>query len=257
MKKMILNFFVALSLYSVVPTPKVEWTKQNMQYALCFLPLIGLLIGALEFAWFTAAKYWRLEGTLYSAGAVLLPILVTGGIHIDGFIDTSDAICSYGDKEKRLEIMRDPHVGAFGIVYVAALFLLQYGLFCQIYSASKGVTVLWTGYALARTIGGAAIVLLPCAKNSGLAHLFSGASNRKIVGIVLLVQYVLCILWVSIHQFLMGIALLVLLLIFSLRYRRFCHTAFGGMTGDTAGFAITIIETLVMLLAAVSGLILR
>lgn len=257
MKKIASSFCVAFSLYSVIPMPKTEWSKQTMQYALCFFPFIGVIIGVLELIWLLLAQHLEFETILYGSVSVLIPLLVTGGIHLDGFIDTSDALCSYEDREKRLAILKDPHVGAFGVLYTVALLLLQLGLYCQIFRAPACSTVIVAGYAFARTLGGSAIVSLTCAKDSGLAHLFAETSDRKTVQIVLLLEGVLCLVWIFIHQPWCGIAVIFVLLVLLPLYRRFCMCIFGGITGDLAGFAITSAETVILLLAVTGGLILR
>ena len=257
MKKIASSFCVAFSLYSVIPMPKTEWSKHTMQYALCFMPLIGVIVGVLELLWLLLAQRLELETILYGSVSVLIPLLVTGGIHLDGFMDTSDALCSYGDREKRLAILKDPHVGAFGVLYTVALLMLQLGLYCQMFRAPACSEVIVAGYAIARVIGGGAIVSLTCAKDSGLAHLFAEASDRKTVQIVLLLEGLLCLTWIFFHQSWCGIAAIFVLLVLLPLYRRFCIRIFGGVTGDLAGFAITNAETVILLVAVVGGLIVR
>ena len=95
---------VAFAMFSALPVPQFTWNSKNMRYALCAFPLIGGVIGAL----------WSLCGALplpdmiRAGGFCLIPVLVTGGIHLDGYADTSDALSSYGDREKKLEILKDP-----------------------------------------------------------------------------------------------------------------------------------------------------
>ena len=98
---------VAFAMFSALPVPQFTWNSKNMRYALCAFPLIGGVIGAL----------WSLCGALplpdmiRAGGFCLIPVLVTGGIHLDGYADTSDALSSYGDREKKLEILKDPRCG--------------------------------------------------------------------------------------------------------------------------------------------------
>ena len=93
---------VAFAMFSALPVPQFTWNSKNMRYALCAFPLIGGVIGAL----------WSLCGALplpdmiRAGGFCLIPVLVTGGIHLDGYADTSDALSSYGDREKKLEILK-------------------------------------------------------------------------------------------------------------------------------------------------------
>ena len=103
---------VAFAMFSALPVPQFAWNQKNMRYAMCAFPLIGAVIGGL----------WCLCGALplpmpaKAAGFCLIPVWVTGGIHLDGYADTCDALSSYGDREKKLEILKDPHCGAFAVI---------------------------------------------------------------------------------------------------------------------------------------------
>lgn len=257
MKNLIAGFCVAFSLYSKIPMPRVEWTSSTMKYALSFLPLVGAAVGGLELLWLQLALRWGLEGLLYAAVAVLLPVVITGGIHLDGFTDTTDALCSYGDREKRLQILKDPHVGAFGVMYVVGLLLLQGGLYAQLYAVPALAPVLALSFPFARTIGGGAIVWLPCAKDSGLARTFADGSDKIPVRLALAVQLLLCLLLMLDCSPMAAIAVLALCAVLLPVYRSFCLRTFGGVTGDLAGFAITLTETLILLVCTAGGLLLR
>ncbi len=257
MKAILQSLCVAFSLYSKIPVPRVEWTRETMRYAVGFMPFIGIAVGALEWGWLWLAQIWKLETVLYGTVAALLPMVVTGGFHLDGFTDTCDALCSYGDRKKRLEILKDPHIGAFGMMYFVALVLLQFGLFCQLRQVPALVSVLAIGFVLARSVGGSLIVWLPCAKDTGLAHLFAENSSRVRVRILLSVQGILCLAGIAAYSLPCAGVLVVGLAVFVPLYRRFCRKTFGGITGDLIGFAITLMETGILAVCTVGGLILR
>ena len=96
---------VAFAMFSAVPVPQFAWNEKNMRYALCAFPLVGLLCGAL----WCVCGVLPLPAPARAAGFCLVPVWVTGGIHLDGYADTCDALASYGDREKKLEILKDPH----------------------------------------------------------------------------------------------------------------------------------------------------
>ena len=108
---------VAFSMYSKIPMPRIEWNKENMKYTMCFFPLIGVVTGVLIYLAgmfldgniFPKVNSGRL---MFAAVMTLIPVFVSGGIHLDGFMDTMDALGSWGDKEKKLEILKDSHNGA-------------------------------------------------------------------------------------------------------------------------------------------------
>ena len=125
------SLIVAFSMYSKIPMPQITWTKENMKNTLCYFPLIGAVIGALLWLWYWLCGIAGFGVMLQAAVAVLIPVLVTGGIHLDGFLDTSDALSSWQTTERRLEILKDPHTGAFAIIACCSYFLAAFGIWTE------------------------------------------------------------------------------------------------------------------------------
>ena len=220
---------VAFAMFSALPVPQFTWNSKNMRYALCAFPLIGGVIGAL----------WSLCGALplpdmiRAGGFCLIPVLVTGGIHLDGYADTSDALSSYGDREKKLEILKDPHCGAFAVIRLCSYFLAYFAL-CTAVQFTPRIGLCWTlALVLERALSGLAIASFPLARSTGLAHTFASAADRKAVRSVLLVLAgLLCAALVLLGG---GALVLAALLVFW-RYRVVSDRQFGGITGDLAGW---------------------
>lgn len=194
---------------------------------------------------------------LYAAGAVLVPIALTGGIHLDGFVDTCDALCSYGDREKRLNILKDPHVGAFGVLWLIVLLIGQFGLFAQLYDAPACGVLLGVGYALARVFGGYMIVSQKCAKDSGLAHMFADGADKRAVAVVMYGWMLVCAAALVLAGGWFGALTAALMVIFFVWHIGRCKRTFGGITGDLCGMCITVCETIALVTAAIGGLLLR
>ena len=116
MKTLFQTVAVAFSMFSAVPMPQFPWDAKNMRYALCAFPLIGVLIGGLGWLWWLVCGWLGFPALVRGAGLCLLPLWVTGGIHLDGYCDTHDALASHAGPEKRQEILKDPHIGAFGVM---------------------------------------------------------------------------------------------------------------------------------------------
>ncbi|MEG2597176.1 MAG: adenosylcobinamide-GDP ribazoletransferase, partial [Oscillospiraceae bacterium] len=169
MKNLWRAFLVCFSMYSVLPMPQVEWKKENMKTVFCFFPLIGVLIGGASLGWYYLAAYLGWNCFVYAAVAATIPIFITGGIHMDGYIDTCDALFSYGNTDKKLEILKDPRVGAFGVMYTGVYFLLQFALFTEMKDHPENLILLASGYVVSRVISGIAIVSIKTAKSTGLA----------------------------------------------------------------------------------------
>ena len=117
---------VAFSMYSRIPMPRFRWETEDMRYHLCFFPWVGGVIGILEYLWFLGVVRFEIGPTAATLIALSIPILVTGGFHLDGFMDTCDALSSWRTREERLQILSDPHIGAFAVIRLA-LFGLIYG----------------------------------------------------------------------------------------------------------------------------------
>ena len=127
MKAVFNSFIIAFSMYSKIPMPKVSWSKDNMRYVMCFFPLVGTVIGGLVYLWSKISSSLPFSNVFHTVILILIPLIITGGIHMDGYLDTLDALSSYGSKEKKLEILKDPHTGAFALIHCVIYFFLTYG----------------------------------------------------------------------------------------------------------------------------------
>ena len=164
---------IAIAMYSKIPMPRVDWNEKNMRYAMCFFPLVGVIIGVLEIVAGNLITVWKGEETFfYAVVLTLIPVFITGGIHLDGFADTMDAKSSYGDREKKLEILKDPHTGAFAIISLCCYFLLCVGIFSEMRTERLFASALV--FVFSRSLSGISVVTFPAAKNSGLLQDISG-----------------------------------------------------------------------------------
>ena len=129
------SFLVALSTYSIIPVPQFEWNEKNMKYSICFFPAVGVLCGVLLYLWDQCCQKLGIESFFFALIATVIPVLITGGIHLDGYMDTVDALSSHQSQERKLEILKDPHCGAFSVIYCIVYFLLNVGFLSELYQA--------------------------------------------------------------------------------------------------------------------------
>lgn len=237
---LIYAFVIAFSMYSKIPMPRVDWTKERMRYTFCFFPMIGAVIGALMFLW---VKYGRIltgENAFFTAVLILIPIVITGGIHMDGFLDTSDALSSYKTMDEKLEILKDSHAGAFAIIMGICYFVLDFGVYSAV--TEEVMKVLAVGFLLSRSLSGMSVVTFKLAKKSGLAATFSDMAQKRTVGIVMGVYIAGClIVMLAIHRIL-GLTAFVTAVVVFFYYRHMAYKKFGGITGDLAGFFLQVCE---------------
>jgi len=171
LKSLFTSFFMAWGMFFAVPCPCRLWDSRLRGGMLLCFPLIGTLIGCL---W--AGASWALSTAgcpplLAAAVLALAPYLLTGFIHLDGFMDCCDAILSRRDLEGRQRILKDSHVGSFAVICLAALFLVQFALFASadLTGRRAGLVLICT---VSRLCSALAIFLLPPMPGSSYAGSF-------------------------------------------------------------------------------------
>lgn len=157
---------IAFASYTRIPMPQVDWSEENRRWSMCFFPLIGVVVGGLIWLWLALCDGLHIGPFLRGAIGTVLPLLVTGGIHMDGFMDVTDAMSSWQTTEKRLEILKDSHVGAFAVIACGAYLLLMAGLLSEC-TAAQGLG-LTAAFVLSRSMSAYAMVALPQAKKQGM-----------------------------------------------------------------------------------------
>lgn len=118
---------MALSMFTILPTPYVEWDDDGVKNMMKFYPLIGLIIGVLWSIIYYLASILNASIILKSSIITIVPFIITGMLHLDGFMDVCDAILSRRSKEEKLRILKDSATGAFAVIPLVILFFLQFG----------------------------------------------------------------------------------------------------------------------------------
>lgn len=189
---------------------------------------------------------YALSTLLYAAVATAIPILLTGGIHIDGFVDTIDAISSYAPREKKLAILKDPHTGAFSVLHLGILLLVDFGFWGQAAAYVCPISAYLAPFFAARCVGALLVLCMPSATGSGTAHIFSRRSNKATTIVFLCIWLALSALLLFWSYAVTAMLPIALVCIMSLWLSRYFAREFGGVTGDLAGFSITICERILL-----------
>ena len=148
---MLSSLIIALSMYSSIPMPRIDWKEDNMRWSLGCLPVVGILAGGVLYGWSVWTLYTDISPVLYAAVAVLLPILLSGGFHMDGFLDATDAIFSRRERQRKLEIMKDPCCGPFAVLSCGGLLLLELAAWCQLFRRPGLIPAACCVYILSRS----------------------------------------------------------------------------------------------------------
>src|SRR5579859_4311185 len=118
------GFWSALQFLTRLPVPRGPGAYE-LEAAVVWLPVVGLLLGALLALADVGLRWLEVSPLVASTVEVVLLLALSGGLHADGLIDTFDAVIGHASPERRLEIMRDPHVGAFGVVGLVCVVALK------------------------------------------------------------------------------------------------------------------------------------
>lgn len=254
MKSLWNSFKIAFSMFSKIPMPQAEWTKENMKYMFCFFPFIGTVIAGLTLLAAWAGCQFGFDKGFVTAVLVLIPVFVTGGIHVDGLLDTADAMSSWQERKRRLEILKDSNAGAFAVITACVYFLAWYGAYSQIGERASVICVMGAGFMVSRCLSALGVILIPKAREDGTVAEFSRKAEDTVVRNVLLVYLaLLLVLMLRLHPVCGAAAFAAAVLIF-FYYRHMAMKYFGGTTGDLAGFFLCICEVgMALVLAVVSN----
>ncbi len=248
------SFFIAFSIYSKIPVPQFEWKEEDMKYMLCFFPWIGAVIGGCVYLWSILCGQLGIGDLCYILIGAAIPVFLTGGFHVDGFMDTMDAFHSYQTRERKLEILKDSHIGAFAVIMLMAYGLLYLGAFSEI-KDRKLLGIVCGGFFFARCLSGISVVSFPSARKEGMLHFFASSSQEKIVKAALYLQSALCILFMLLQSVLEGSIVVVTALGAFIYYYCRSKKELGGITGDTAGYFVLLCEESMLVVAALLNIL--
>jgi adenosylcobinamide-GDP ribazoletransferase len=249
-----------------LPIPvKLSYDEHLFKKSVVFYPFVGAVIGAL-----LAAAGWGLQEVLppLPSAALLLIVWValTGGLHLDGLMDTADGLLSHRSREEMLEIMKDPRTGAMGVIVCVLQLLIKFALIYTMITDTNwpkasmllAIVPLWS-----RSFMVAAIACWPYARRgSGLGSYFRGVRLVQVVAAgVIAAMLSLCVwalanaaggsvpllsdwFWITLCAF--GITALAGWL-----QAAWMHRKLGGLTGDTYGALNEILETVLLLSAVI------
>lgn len=224
------------SMFCAIPCFSRVWDEEVRDKMLLFLPVVGLETGVLWALLAWLCRYLALPALVQGVVLGAYPFIVTGFIHLDGFMDVTDAVRSCRDLARRREILKDSHVGSFAVIGVVLLALCQTALFASAQAAAS----LWT------------LVLLPAVSRCGSAlavtalrpmstSQYAAQKKPKSHIIVLCVQLAVYLAAGFLAGWKTGLALCGCLAGYALALRK-AFRSLDGMNGDISGYALTLSE---------------
>lgn len=239
---------VAWSFLTSLPAPAVPYSTRALGAAIAWFPLVGACLGALLGA--AGLVLDRILPPDLTAVALLaLGALLTGGLHLDGLMDTADGVFGGTTRERRLEIMRDSRVGSFGVIAGILALLGQYAALTHLLGLTR-LLALVVALGLSRWVMALAIVLFPSARPEGLGAAFRAAAGLPSLAIATVLAVVLAAAAASLGFRLLGPVALILAALTAVLGGQFFRRRLGGLTGDVYGALAVLAETLVLIAAA-------
>ena len=235
MKTYLHAFIMCQSMFCSIPAPQI-WDEKAKDKMLLFLPVVGLEIGAL---WAVLAWLCRLLNLPALVTGLILcayPYIVTGFIHLDGFMDVTDAVKSWRDLARRREILKDSHVGSFAVIGIVLLMLVQFALFASAPETADYLILIFIP-AVSRCCSALAVTGLKPMSTSQYADRSKPKSHIVVLTVMLCIFLVAGFLLCGKH----GFVSLGCLAGYGLALHR-AYKSLDGMNGDISGYALTIGE---------------
>jgi adenosylcobinamide-GDP ribazoletransferase len=249
-KEYLLGLLIGLQFFTTLPVPySINMDRTAIRRAVMMFPFLGLILGVINGVIFAGLSEWTTLSPLAMSFVIwIVPILLTGGIHLDGWMDTSDAFFSYQDKEKRLEIMKDPRAGAFAVISIIVLLASRFLFIYEsiLHNIIEAAIIIAIIPFFSRTLMGFVIVLADSAKEEGMACYFKKHTEPR-----LLLFYLVPLLLAVLGLFVFVPEVLSIFLTFAALtalagywISKKTVELFGGMTGDTIGASVEGMEVL-------------
>jgi len=230
---------IALQFLTQIPVTFKQYPDVKVQGgSLIFYPLIGLFIGAL-----LSLSAWLLADSaqLLSAAIILtIWVVITGALHIDGLADSCDAwIGGHGDKKRSLEIMKDPASGPIAVVMVVCLLLLKLAAIHAVL-ASQNYLLLIAAPLIARSLLPFMLLLTPYVRENGIgAQMVANAPKQHV--------YISATIGLVIASLIGSLSVTLLAGLSVIGLRSLMIKRLDGLTGDTAGASVELLETVVVM----------
>lgn len=240
------RFISILQFMTRIPINIDTGFDEEFHKTITYFPLVGLVLGVLIYIIGLVSGIF-FDSFITSIIVTLALVILTGGLHIDGLGDTFDAIYSYRDKERMLEIMKDSRLGTNSLLAIMFLILLKIGF---IYSIINN-NLLWTVIFMPVVARLGVIVMMyktVTPRENGMGNLFIGKASTSMFTIAILYTIILIIgiskliFLASTFEAMMLISTIIILLIFNNLFKKHIYKKIDGVTGDILGCTIELGE---------------
>ena len=233
----------AVSFLTVLPVANADGGA-GTRLGRAYFPAIGALVGLVAGSVLVLVEAISTP-LLGAAAAVATLCLVTGAIHLDGLADSADGLFGRGDTARRLEVMRDPRLGSYGVTAVVAALLLQTAALAAM-APGRALVALVVAGAMSRLAAALVIAWLPYVRSTGLGTPASTSSGRGID----LAAGLATVLLVGLLDWRRALVALALVAVTVLLVAGLARRRLGGVTGDVCGASAELSQLAVLLVFA-------
>lgn len=244
MKSILDSIKLSFAMYSRISLGDIKFDNHSKKYIMAMFPLVGVLEGILYMGLFYLLQILQTPEFIRAGLLTAFPIWYTGGIHLDGFIDVSDALSSFTSREKKIQILKDPHTGAYAIIHTILYFIIYYSVAVYI-DTWMVVIFISLSFTLIRIFSALSVLTFQKFSKGSVEDFGSQSDKNYSVGILLCFMSLLVVAAGYIHLAYAAVMVSVILLAF-LYYRILSYKEFGGINGDLAGYFLQMAEILVI-----------
>ena len=262
-------FFIGLQFLTRISiVEQKDWCEKDFADSVRYFPLIGLVLGIIYTAFaallmsFLPQNGILLPHHVVAAILLILPILLTGGLHCDGFMDTMDGLFSGRSRERMLEIMKDSRVGANGVFAFVLLMIFDWSILLDLLQSAWLFPALFAMPIVSRLMMVVAISAFPYARPVGMGKAFKDGGTKSVLygaffytlilvffpGVAACFFGIIPLDAAGLSSWLLSMtAVIFAALLFTIFFASYATRHLGGLTGDVYGAITTLTETLVLL----------
>lgn len=235
-----------------------KFDSDTLGKSMKFFPIVGMVMGIILYLFFWGFSYIIYSPMVMVVLLVIVELILTGGLHLDGLADTFDGIFSYRSKQKMLDIMKDSRLGTNGGLVLILYFILKVALLYELETIAgvpSGLVLLIIP-AIARLNSVISCAVAPYARATGMGKTF--VDNTNVCGVIMATLLTLLFFFGVCYFFLLPYRLLIIIpvvMLFGFIFSKLMTRKIGGVTGDTLGALVELSEILGIFLIYIGAIL--
>lgn len=237
-------FLAQVMFLTKIPVPSgIGFKEDDLVKGVIFAPVVGIIIGL-----FPAGAFWLLSGAglmpVAAAAAIMLQVILTGGLHLDGLADTADGFLSYRSRDRILEIMKDSRIGTNGSLVLIIIMIMKFSILLSLIPEHAVLCLIITPAIARMTIAWSAGLSVYARNDSGMAKAMVERTGAKQILIATIITLILASAVFRFRLIVLPVLLVAAAAYFAVLFSGYSLKKIGGMTGDVIGAVIELTEVI-------------